>query len=56
MDEDGDWEEITAGKSPHHGHLESTHRLRVPGGYIYRVLVEGADRTAVSLVFVPDPK
>lgn len=51
------WEEVTIGPS------SSTHRLPVPGGWLYRVFVqvnsrEGGviDGIAVSTTFVPDVK
>ena len=49
----GDWEEVTHGKTPNHGYHEFTHRLRVEGGFIYRVTVEQPGPTTVALVFVP---
>lgn len=49
------WEEI-ATVTTRSGRPELTTRLRVPGGYIYRVTVEVGERLNSSMVYVPDPK
>jgi hypothetical protein len=45
------WIEVTA------GHLERTHRMSVPGGWIYRTMVWGGSEDpevpGVAMVFVP---
>lgn len=49
---DNTWEMLTHGGWAN----TNTHRMKVPGGWVYREIAFGAmtDRVAVAMVFVPD--
>ena len=43
------WESVSGGPN------DTLERQKVPGGYLYRTIVQlGADRLAVAMSFVPD--
>jgi hypothetical protein len=54
----GHWENVTTGESLHSdrpGFTERTDRLAVPGGWLYRTIVQVDSVVSVQTVFVPDP-
>ncbi len=50
-----EWEAVAM--SPHacYGDNPSTYRLKVPGGWLYKVVKWGEAESAVALCFVPTP-
>ena len=50
------WENVVTGVAGKREPKELTQRLRVPGGWLYRTIVKGAEGTdyAVSMCFVPE--
>ena len=59
MAEEHQWEELQA-ERPTSGYATLLHRMRVPGGYVYKdttMYLSGlfGPKFTTSLVFVPDP-